>query len=193
MNIHQFLDADTLAQTLGLLPSPGLLLAAASPSGGANVMTIGWTTFGVAWNRPVCMVMVRPTRYTFTLIEESGAFTVNVPTSDMDDVLDFCGHNSGRDVDKIRVLGLAFSPAKTIDSISLSDCSLTYECRVVGKHDISSNMLAKEVLLDHYKGGTREGNYHRVYLGEILNIQKKGDMPYDNNTNFERNRGQTLP
>ncbi len=86
MNSHQFLDAGTLAQTLGFLPSPGLL-AAASPSGGANVMTIGWATFGIVWNRPVCMVMIRPTRYTFTLIEESGAFTVNVPTSGMDDVL----------------------------------------------------------------------------------------------------------
>ena len=171
MNSHQFPDADTLAQTLGFLPGPGLLLAAASPSGGANVMTIGWATFGIVWNRPVCMVMVRPTRYTFTLIEESGAFTVNVPASGMDDVLDFCGHNSRRDVDKIRALGLAFSPAKTIASISLDDCSLTYECRVVGKYDISPDMLAEDVLLNHYKDGTREGNYHRVYLGEILSVR----------------------
>ena len=174
MNSHQFLDADTLAQTLGFLPSPGLLLAAASPSSRVNVMTIGWATFGIVWNRPVCMVMVRPTRYTFSLIEESGAFTVNVPTLGMDDVLDFCGHNSGRDVDKIRALGLAFSPAKTINSISLDDCSLTYECRVVGKYDISPDMLAEGVLLNHYTGGTREANYHRLYLGEILNIQRKG-------------------
>ena len=122
------------------------------------------------------MVMVRPTRYTFTLIEESGAFTVNVPAPSMEDVLDFCGHNSGRDVDKVRALGLAFSPAKTIDSISLDGCPLTYECRVVGKYDISPDMLAKGVILNHYKGGTQEGNYHRVYLGEILNVQKKGQM-----------------
>ena len=188
MDSHQLFDADMLAQTLGFLPSPGLLLAAASKSGHANVMTIGWATFGIVWNRPVCMVMIRPTRYTFALIEESGAFTVNVPTPGMDDVLDFCGYNSGRDVDKIRALGLAFSPAKMTDNVSLDDCSLTYECRVVGKHDLSPKTLAEDVLLNHYRGGAQEGNYHRIYVGEILNIQKRGDTAGNNNSKTPRIR-----
>ena len=173
MDSHKFMDADTLTRTLGFLPGPGLLLAAASPLGRANVMTIGWANFGIVWNRPVCMVMVRPTRYTYALIEESGAFTVNVPASGMEDVLDFCGNNSGRDVDKIKTLGLAFSPTKSVHSISLNDCSLTYECRVVGRCDILPDMLAGDVLFNHYTGGTREANYHRLYLGEILDIHKR--------------------
>ena len=118
------------------------------------------------------MVMVRPTRYTYTLIEESSAFTVNVPASGMETVLAFCGCNSGREVDKISVLGLSFSPAKTAYSISLDGCILTYECRVIDKYDISPGMLAEDVLLNHYTGSTREANYHRIYLGEILDIQR---------------------
>ena len=174
MKSRKFIDVDVLEQTLGFLPSPGLLLATALSSGSPNVMTIGWATFGVVWSRPVCMVMVRPTRYTFALIEESGAFTVNVPAPGMEDVLDFCGSNSGRDVDKIKALGLAFSPAKSIHGISLDDCSLIYECRVVGKYDVLPDMIAKDVLSNHYTGGTREANYHRLYVGEIMNIQKRG-------------------
>jgi len=135
-------------------------------------MTIGWANFGITWNRPVCMVMVRPTRYTYTLLEQSGAFTVNIPTSSMNDVLDFCGHNSGRDVDKIKTLGLSFSPSKTVNSIVLDNCAFTYECQVVGKCDISPAMLAEDILFNHYTGGTREANYHRIYLGEILDIQR---------------------
>jgi len=174
MNSRQFIDAETLACTLGFVPSPGLLLAVSSPSGRNNIMTIGWITFGVIWNRPVCMVMVRPTRYTFTLIEESDAFTVNVPAPGMDEVLDFCGNNSGRDVDKIKVLGIAVYTAKTVNSIGLKDCRLTYECRVVGKGDLSPDMLTEDILVGYYKHGTREANYHRLYMGEIQNIRRKG-------------------
>ena len=119
------------------------------------------------------MVVVRPTRYTYTLIEESSAFTVNVPASGMEAVLAFCGCNSGREIDKISVLGLSFSPAKTVDSISLDGCMLTYECHAIGKCDISPDMLTEDVLLNHYTGGTRETNCHRIYLGEIMNICRR--------------------
>ena len=119
------------------------------------------------------MVVVRPTRYTYTLIENSSVFTVNVPASGTEAVLAFCGCNSGREVEEISVLGLSFSPAKTVDCISLDGCTLTYGCRVIGKCDIFPDMLAEDVLLNHYTGGTREANYHRIYLGEIMNIYRR--------------------
>ena len=43
----------------------------------------------VLWNRPVCQVMVRYTRYTYELMEEAGAFTVNVPSPGMERVMAF--------------------------------------------------------------------------------------------------------
>lgn len=162
-----------LEKTLSFLPNPGLLLAVSSPSGKRNVMTIGWATFGIVWNRLTCTIMVRPTRYTYNLIEESDAFTVNVPAPGMEGIQAFCGCNSGREVDKIGVLGLSFSPSKTVNSISLDSCILTYECRIIGKCDISPDMLTKDILIDHYTMGTREANYHRVYLSEIIIIQRR--------------------
>jgi len=172
MKNHPFLDAKLLSQTFGFLPSPGLLLAVALPSGSRNIMTIGWVEFGIIWNRPVCVVMIRPTRHTYSLIEQSCAFTINIPISGMNDVLDFCGHNSGRDVDKIRTLGLSVSLSKKVNSIVLDNCAFSYECQVIGKCDISPDMLVEDVLVDHYKSGIREANYHRIYLGEIMNVHK---------------------
>jgi flavin reductase (DIM6/NTAB) family NADH-FMN oxidoreductase RutF len=124
----------------------------------------------------VCLVMVRYTRYTYKLIEEAGAFTVNVPSPDMERVMDFCGSHSGCDVDKIRELGLAASPAKMVPGIILDDCALTYECHVVGKYDTLPKMLAEEVITSHYTGGAKEVNYHRLYVGEIVHLPKKGTM-----------------
>ena len=172
MNDNRVLDAAAIQDALGFLPHPGLLLAT-SASGVSNVMTIGWATFGVLWSRPVCLVMVRYTRYTLKLIEEAGAFTVNVPSSGMERVMDFCGRHSGRDVDKIRELGLTASPAKMVPGIILDDCALTYECRVVGKYDTLPKMLAEDVITSHYTGGAKEANYHRLYVGEIVHLRKK--------------------
>ncbi|MDD5703832.1 MAG: flavin reductase [Dehalococcoidales bacterium] len=173
MDINQFINSNILDKTLSFLPSPGLLLAAGSFSGVKNVMTIGWMTFGVVWNRPICVIMVRPTRYTYSLIEETNSFTVNVPAPGMEDITAFCGCNSRNEVDKITALGMAFFKAKTVDSINLDNCLLTYECRVAGKCDMYPYMIADDVLLNHYKGGTRKDNYHRVFFGEIMNIQEE--------------------
>jgi flavin reductase (DIM6/NTAB) family NADH-FMN oxidoreductase RutF len=82
MNDNPFSDAAAIQKALSFLPLPGLLLAT-SAAGVSNVMTIGWATFSVLWSRPVWLVMVRYTRYTNNLIEEAGAFTVNVPSPDM--------------------------------------------------------------------------------------------------------------
>jgi flavin reductase (DIM6/NTAB) family NADH-FMN oxidoreductase RutF len=172
MNDNRFLNAAAIQKALGFLPHPGLLLAT-SASGVSNVMTIGWATFGVLWSRPVCLVMVRYTRYTYKLIEEASAFTVNIPARDMERVMDFCGSHSGRDVDKIRELGLAASPAKMVPGIILDDCALTYECRMVGKHDTLPKMLAEDVITSHYTGGAKQANYHRLYVGEIVHLRKK--------------------
>ena len=44
----------------------------------SNVMTIGWGLIGQLWGKPCFMVAVRPSRYTFKFMEESGEFTVLV-------------------------------------------------------------------------------------------------------------------
>ena len=175
MNDNRVLDAAAIQDALGFLPHPGLLLAT-STSDVSNVMTIGWATFGVLWSRPVCLVMVRYTRYTLKLIEEAGAFTVNVPSPGMEHVMAFCGSRSGRDVDKIRELGLAASPARMFPGITLDDCVMTYECRVVGKYDTLPEMLEEDVITSHYMGGDKEANYHRLYVGEIVHLRKKGQI-----------------
>ncbi|MBR2683498.1 MAG: hypothetical protein IKE22_09565, partial [Atopobiaceae bacterium] len=39
-----------------------------------NTMTIGWGTIGTVWGKPILMVMVRPQRYTYGLINAAGEF-----------------------------------------------------------------------------------------------------------------------
>ena len=66
-----------------------------------NVLTIAWTGV-LATHPPMTYISVRPSRYSYDLIRESGEFVINLPTSAMMKATDFCGVRSGRDVDKFR-------------------------------------------------------------------------------------------
>ena len=98
-----------LSKTLAALANPGLLLAATNHEGRSNAMTIGWGSVGLVWGLPVFIVLVRPSRFTYGLIEETGEFTVNVPTRDLGAPA-ICGSRSGREMDKFGELGIALRP-----------------------------------------------------------------------------------
>ncbi len=69
--------------------------------GGANVMTIGWTQFGVVWGEPVLSALVRPSRHTYALLEKAPYFSARVPRrGELSRELAYCGSRSGREYDK---------------------------------------------------------------------------------------------
>ena len=71
-----------------------------------NSMTISWGMVGIEWAKPVFVTFIRESRFTRSLIEKNGEFTVNIPVDDSaKKILTFCGSKSGRDVDKAKELG----------------------------------------------------------------------------------------
>jgi flavin reductase (DIM6/NTAB) family NADH-FMN oxidoreductase RutF len=151
-----------LDQTLERLAGSGLLLASTRSDGQSNVMTIGWATPGIIWGLPIMVVLVRPSRYTYSFIQDSQVFTVNVPSTDMRSYVQLCGTRSGRDVDKLAQVET--SKAQRVDSVTLDDCPLVYECKVVHWNDVIPANLAPEIDGRAYA----RGDYHRLYYGQIL-------------------------
>ena len=153
-----------LARTLALLADPGLLLVSSKRSGESNVMTIGWATVGIIWGKPIFVVMVRPSRYTYEFIEDSGVFTVNVPTMEMRDWVMVCGTKSGRELDKFKAYNVPTEQAKHVPSITIAECPMVYECQVVHTNDVIPENLDPSIEASAYGGK----DYHRLYYGEIL-------------------------
>ncbi len=151
-----------LDKTLETLANGGLLLASSRQDGRSNVMTIGWATVGPVWGKQILVVMVRPSRYTYGFIEESGLFTVNVPTPEMRPFVNLCGTKSGRDVDKIAQV--TTSTGQMVDCVRLDDCPIVYECRVVHTNDVLPEALDPGIMERAYP----KGDLHRLYYGEIL-------------------------
>ncbi len=157
---------DYLKETFDVMGKTGLLLVSVDAQGKPNAMTIGWGTVGIIWGKPIFIVLVRPSRYTYGLIEETDDFTVNVPSADMSDIVAFCGTESGRDYDKFAEKGLVAIPGKKVKSPIIEQCVIHYECKVVHKNDVLKDKLASDIISAFYPGG----DFHTVYFGEILSV-----------------------
>ena len=81
-----------------------------------NTMTIGWGTLGIEWKKPLFIAFVRQSRHTKCLLDKNPEFTVNIPYGEFDkNILGFCGTKSGRDMDKIKELGLHLVTSDHVD------------------------------------------------------------------------------
>ena len=151
-----------LDKTLDTLTHGGLLLASTRSDGQSNAMTIGWATPGIIWGLPIMTVLVRPSRYTYSFIEDSQVFTVNVPTAEMRGLVQLCGTRSGRDVDKLSQV--ATSMGQNVSCVTIDTCPLVYECQVVHWNDVQPGNLLPEIIAGSYP----RGDFHRLYYGKIL-------------------------
>jgi flavin reductase (DIM6/NTAB) family NADH-FMN oxidoreductase RutF len=163
---------DCLPALFEHMAKEGVLLASLDSQGKANVMTIGWGTVGVIWGRPVFSVLVRPSRYTYECIENTGDFTVNLQSAGARHAAELCGTVSGRDRDKLAELNWTTLPSASIATPIIAQCVLHYECRVIAKSDIHPDALAPAMVGNFY----RKGDFHRVYYGEILRVTADEDF-----------------
>lgn len=152
---------DLMPESVEGLNGNGLLLVSGTQG---NPMTIGWGTIGRVWGRPIFQVLVRPSRYSFSLLEQTGEFTVCIPTHEHKRACGICGSKSGRDVDKIEACGLTLAPSAHLRVPYIAECSAHYECRVVHVNDVVNAMLTPEILAERYP----KGDLHRIYYGEVL-------------------------
>ncbi|GAB6099343.1 flavin reductase [Halanaerocella petrolearia] len=130
-----------------------------------NTMTIGWGSIGYIWGQPVFMVMVRDSRYTYQLIEETDEFTVSIPLNGgMQEELKFCGSKSGRDYDKFAECDLTALDGKEVATPVIEGCELHYECKIKFKQPMDESNLEESVNSKWYS----EEGYHTLYFGEIV-------------------------
>ena len=136
-----------------------------------NTMTIGWGHIGIEWGKPIFVAYVRESRYTKEMLEKNGEFTVNVPNGTVDSkVIGFCGSKSGRDIDKIKELGLTPEEPMSVSVPGIKEFPLTLECKVIYKQKQDLSAIPEDLIQRYYpadEAGFRD--YHIAYYGEILN------------------------
>ena len=163
-----------------LAPLPAVMVTCGSLQK-ANVLTIAWTGI-VNTHPPMTYISVRPSRYSYGIIKDSGEFVINLTTSKMVRETDFCGVRSGRDMDKIKKCGLHLEAASKVSAPIISESPLSLECRVVeikflGTHDM---FLAEIVAVN------ADGRY--IDSKGKINLQQAGLMAYSHGEYFSLGR-----
>ena len=159
---------DTFTQmdeTINRLGNGGLLLVGGEQG---NPMTIGWGTIGIIWGLPVFTVLVRPSRFTFSLMEGHGEFSVNVPTEDLKKEVALCGSKSGRDTDKIKECGFTLITSAEIKVPCIEECVIHYECKTIHRNNVINAALDPEIVAGSYSSG----DFHTIYYGRILGVYR---------------------
>lgn len=146
----------------------GILLTTQA-DGEVDSMVIGWGMMGVEWLKDIFIVYVRQSRHTLTLLDKNPEFTINVPLGEIDkEVLRVCGTLSGRDLNKIKELGLTTVPGETVDVPAIKELPLTLECKVIYRQDQDLSLLEQPSIDRCYKPGTpNETDFHTAYYGQI--------------------------
>ena len=80
-------------------------------------------------------------RYSYTLIQQSREFVVNLPTLEQSLLTDYVGVVTGREEDKIAVAGLTLAPALHVKTPLLADCPVNIECTVEQEIALDSHAL----------------------------------------------------
>ncbi|MBN1535979.1 MAG: flavin reductase family protein [Anaerolineales bacterium] len=128
-----------------------------------NTMTIGWATMGIIWSKPIVMVAVRDSRYTFEIIEKAVDFTISFPKNDMSKELSYCGSASGRSFDKFKECKLKPGAAQKTVSPIIQIPGIHFECKIVYKTAMDPAFLDKT-----YKKLYPQSDFHTLYFGELV-------------------------
>ena len=152
-----------------LYPLPVVMVSLADRDGRPNIITLAWVGT-VCTNPPMVSISVRPERYSYPILKETGEFVINLTTKELAFATDYCGVKSGRDVDKFKEMGLTPIPASGVKAPMIKEAPVSIECRV------------KEI---------RELGSHHMFLAEVVAVH--ADERYmDENNRFDLNRARPL-
>ena len=129
-----------------LYPLPAVMVSVADKEGNSNIITVAWAGT-VCTNPPMLSISVRPERYSYHMIRETGEFVVNLTTEKLAYATDYCGVKSGRDTDKWKAAGLTREKASQVLAPLIKECPVNLECRVKRVDELGSHhMFLAEVV-----------------------------------------------
>ena len=112
----------------------------------SNIITVAWT--GIMNTNPaMCYISVRPERYSYNIIKETGEFAINLTTKELAYATDWCGVKTGAKVDKFKEMKLTKQKAENIKCPLIEESPISIECKVKEIKELGSHhMFIADVL-----------------------------------------------
>lgn len=132
-----------------IYPLPAAMVSVRDKAGNDNIITVAWTGT-ICTNPAMAYISVKPSRFSYNMIRESGSFVINLTTRDLVWATDYCGVTSGRDVDKFTRCKLHKVEADEIDAPMIEESPVNIECKVREVLELGSHhMFVADVLAVH--------------------------------------------
>ena len=124
-----------------LYPLPAVMVSTADTKGNDNIITVAWT--GTICTDPAMLyISVRPERYSYHMLKESGEFVVNLTTEQLARATDWCGVRSGRDYDKWKEMKLTRGKAEKLSyAPTIAESPVNIECKVTEVKELGSHHM----------------------------------------------------
>ena len=144
------------------------MLITAGDESAFNTMTASWGCLGEIWSKPVSMITVRDSRYTYEFLQKGDYYSLSFFSKDYRNTLATLGSKSGRDTDKIKESGL--TPVVTpTGTMSFKEAKLVIECKKLYAEPFKEeSFIDKETFEKIYVKG--DPSMHTFYIGEIVNV-----------------------
>ncbi len=122
-----------------LAPVPVVLVSCGNGDK-TDIVTVAWTGT-INSEPPMLSVSLRPSRYSYSLIKESGEFVVNLVDRALLEACDGCGIVSGRDVDKFEKFSLTPAKSMKVGAPSVAESPISLECVVRQTIELGTHVL----------------------------------------------------
>ena len=127
-----------------------------------NVFTVAWTGI-LNTQPPITYISVRPERYSYAMIANSGEFVINLATQELVRAVDLCGVKSGRNLDKFELTGLTTEKASKV-------CLGTHDMFIA---DIVALDIANELIDDKGRLALEKAGLIAYSHGEYFELGRK--------------------
>lgn len=141
-----------------LYPLPAVMVSVTDGKGNDNIITVAWAGT-VCTNPPMVSISVRPSRFSYDMIKNTGEFVINLTTEKLAYATDYCGVRSGRDVDKFKEMNLTKEKADFVKAPMIGESPVSIECKVREVKELGSHhMFLAEVLAVHAENAYMDQN-----------------------------------
>lgn len=149
-----------------LYPMP-MVLVGANVGGKPNFLAVAFCS-AIQMKPPVLAVSLKKIRYTNDGIKENKTFSVNIPSAELMEAVDYCGIKSGKTVDKSGVFETFYGKLETAPMIK--NCPVCMECRLIEVVDIITDNIV-------YVGDVVETYSDDQYMtGGVLDLIKTNPL-----------------
>lgn len=140
------MEKKKIGPTVWTFPMP-VVLVGTTIKGRANFMAAAWCQIACLQPEAISFAL-RKSRHTLEGINKNGVFSINIPSVDLTQKVDFCGLHSGSNTDKSKIFEVFYGDLENVPLIK--ECPLNLECKVINTMSIGTHeLVVGEIIQSH--------------------------------------------